>query len=105
MHAISADGAERVQQLRAEEQFADTPPGHKRWEVILAVVIVSFLTILARAGISGAKFEMARDLKAGDVTFGFIFAAFALGYAVFMVPCGWLADRWGPRKSLTLSVF
>ena len=73
--------------------------------VIIAVVIVSFLTILARATISGAKTEMAHDLHINDVEFGVVFGAFALGYAVFMLPCGLLADRWGPRKSLALSVF
>jgi ACS family glucarate transporter-like MFS transporter len=78
---------------------------HKRWTVVGALVVVSFLTILARAGISGAKIEMARDLKISDLAFGLVFGAFALGYAVCMVPCGLLADRWGPRKSLTLSVF
>ena len=48
---------------------------------------------------------MSHDLGISDLGFGLVFGAFALGYAVFMVPCGMLADRWGPRKSLTLSVF
>jgi len=48
---------------------------------------------------------MAHDLVISDLGFGLVFGAFALGYAVFMVPCGLLADRWGPRKSLALSVF
>lgn len=82
-----------------------TASSRQRWEVVGAIVVVSFLTILARAGISGAKLEMAHDLGIGDLGFGLVFGAFALGYAVFMVPCGLLADRWGPRKSLTLSVF
>lgn len=77
----------------------------RRWQVVSAVVTISFLTILARAGISAAKSEMARDLRINDVSFGLVFGAFALGYAVFMLPCGLLADRWGPRKSLTVSVF
>lgn len=77
----------------------------QRWTVVCTLVVVSFLTILARIGISGAKVEMARDLGIGDLTFGLVFGAFAFGYAVFMVPCGLLADRWGPRKSLALSVF
>jgi len=78
---------------------------HQRWQVVCAVVIVSFLTILARAGISGAKAEMAHDLSINDLAFGLVFGAFALGYAIFMIPCGWLADHWGPRKSLACSVF
>jgi ACS family glucarate transporter-like MFS transporter len=48
---------------------------------------------------------MAHDLGISDLTFGLVFGAFALGYAVFMLPSGLLADRWGPRKSLALSVF
>ena len=79
--------------------------GPKSHGVVVAVVIVSFLTILARATISGAKAEMAHDLHINDVEFGMVFGAFALGYAVFMLPCGLLADRWGPRKSLAMSVF
>src|SRR5258707_9983050 len=78
---------------------------HQRWQVVCAVVIVSFLTILARVGISGAKAEMAHELSISDLMFGVVFGAFALGYAIFMIPCGWLADHWGPRKSLACSVF
>jgi len=48
---------------------------------------------------------MARDLSIGNLAFGVVFGAFALGYAIFMIPCGWLADHWGPRKSLACSVF
>ena len=77
----------------------------ERWNVIFAVIVVAFLTILARVGISGAKPEMARDLGISDLQFGVVFGSFALGYAVFMLPAGLLADRWGPRKSLALSVF
>jgi ACS family glucarate transporter-like MFS transporter len=84
---------------------ADAASSHQRWAVVCAVVAVSFLTILARVSISAAKVEMAHDLRITDLTFGLVFGAFALGYAVFMIPCGLLADRWGPRKSLALSVF
>jgi ACS family glucarate transporter-like MFS transporter len=77
----------------------------QRRKVVGAVAVVSFLTILARVGISGAKIDMARELGISDLTFGVVFGAFAFGYAVFMLPSGLLADRWGPRKSLALSVF
>ena len=29
-------------------------------------------------------------------------AGFFLGYTLFMVPAGWLAQRWGPRAALSL---
>jgi MFS transporter, ACS family, glucarate transporter len=105
MKTVTTDDPDRIRQLELDARPSVTVSRQQRRAVIAAVVVVSFLTILARAGISGAKLEMARDLSIDDVTFGLVFGAFALGYAVFMVPCGLLADRWGPRKSLTLSVF
>jgi ACS family glucarate transporter-like MFS transporter len=105
MHTITTDGADRARQTRLDNRSEVSASRRLHWKVIAAVFVVSFLTILARVGISGAKADMARDLRISDVTFGVVFGAFALGYAVFMVPCGWLADRWGPRRSLSLSVF
>jgi MFS transporter, ACS family, glucarate transporter len=32
---------------------------------------------------------------------GWIFSAFVMGYALFQIPGGWLADRWGARAVLT----
>jgi ACS family glucarate transporter-like MFS transporter len=103
MKATTSDDAGGVVQLNPCS--ASLASDRRRWKVVGAVVVVSFLTILARVVISGAKVEMAHDLKINDLAFGAVFGAFALGYAVFMIPCGLLADRWGPRKSLTLSVF
>jgi ACS family glucarate transporter-like MFS transporter len=105
MGAITTEDEDRAQQLQTDNRPALIAARRERWNVVGAVTIVSFLTILARAEISGTKAYIARDLKIDDVTFGLVFGAFALGYAIFMVPCGLLADRWGPRNSLSLSVF
>jgi MFS transporter, ACS family, glucarate transporter len=43
---------------------------------------------------------MARELGITDTAFGWVFGAFAVGYTLFMVPSGWLVDRYGPRKVL-----
>jgi ACS family glucarate transporter-like MFS transporter len=75
-----------------------------RWRVLAGLCALSFLTIIDRVSISAAKNEIAGSLKITDQTFGFVFGAFALGYAIFMVPSGWLADRFGPRRFLTAIV-
>ncbi|MFB3827930.1 MAG: MFS transporter [Bryobacteraceae bacterium] len=75
-----------------------------RWRVMAALFLLSFVTIVDRVCISAAKNDMAADLRIPDLTFGVVFGAFALGYAVFMLPSGWLADRWGPRKFLAATV-
>ncbi len=36
-----------------------------------------------------------------DQQMGWIFSAFVMGYAIFQIPGGWLADRWGARAVLT----
>lgn len=75
-----------------------------RWGVVAYLFVFSFLTIVDRVAISAAKGDMSRELGISDVTFGFIFGVFALGYALFQVPSGWAADRFGPRMFLALIV-
>ena len=65
--------------------------------MVAVLASLSMLTIVDRVSISAAKPEMAHDLGLTDLTFGLIFGAFALGYALFQIPAGYLADRFGPR--------
>jgi MFS transporter, ACS family, glucarate transporter len=83
-----------------------TPPAAARirWLVLFALVLLAFLTIIDRVCISAAKNDIAAELAIPDQTFGVIFGAFAVGYAVLMVPSGWAADRLGPRRFLALIV-
>jgi len=53
-----------------------------------------------RACISSAAGAIQRDLKIDDITMGYIFGIFAIGYALFQIPAGWLADVLGPKKVL-----
>lgn len=77
---------------------------HVRWQVVAALFSLSFLTIVDRVCISAAKNDMSRDLRLSDVTFGWVFGVFALGYAVFQIPSGRLVDRYGPRTLLAAIV-
>jgi MFS family permease len=45
--------------------------------------------------------EMQSDLGLSRQQFAWAFSAFALSYAFFEIPTGWLGDRIGPRKVLT----
>jgi MFS transporter, ACS family, glucarate transporter len=75
-----------------------------RWYVVGMLFLVSFLTIVDRVAISAAKNDMARELAVSDMLFGWVFGVFALGYALFQIPSGWLADRYGPRLFLAAIV-
>jgi MFS family permease len=55
---------------------------------------------LDRVCISMAAPAIKADLGLSDAQMGVVFSAFTLAYALFEVPSGWLADRFGARLTL-----
>ncbi len=45
------------------------------------------------------------EFRLSQVQIGWVFSAFLLGYALFQIPAGMLADRWGARRILALSAW
>ena len=80
------------------------PVPARRWVVVAVLFSLAMLTVVDRVAISAAKADMSRDLGLTDVTFGLIFGAFALGYALFQIPAGYFTDRFGPRRLVTAVV-
>ena len=76
----------------------------RRGYVVACLCSLAFLTIVDRVCISAAKSDISADLGISDAVFGWVFGAFAVGYTLMMVPSGWLADRYGPRKTLAVCV-
>lgn len=68
-----------------------------RFILVFGAFLVSILMWVDRACISAAKTAIAADLGFTDPQMGWVMAAFSLGYALFQVPGGKLADRFGPR--------
>ncbi len=59
------------------------------------------ITYLDRVNIAISGQSLAAEYHLDDLRLGWVFSAFALGYALFQVPGGWLADRFGARRVLT----
>jgi MFS transporter, ACS family, glucarate transporter len=76
-------------------------PTRVRWHVMALLVIVSALTFLDRLNLSIAGKFIQDEFHFPNQTMGWILSAFVLGYALFQVPGGWLADRYGPRAVIT----
>jgi len=74
---------------------------HVRYQVLAVVCSLSTVTYLDRVCISGSAPFIVADLGLTPVQMGYVFSAFALAYAAFEVPSGWLGDRIGPRKVIT----
>lgn len=75
-----------------------------RYWLVFGMFLLSMLLYVDRVCISSAKESIAADLKFTDTQMGWVLSIFALGYAIFQVPSGLLADRLGPRVVLSAVV-
>jgi ACS family glucarate transporter-like MFS transporter len=73
-----------------------------RYILAFWLFVLSAVAFLDRTNIAIAGLQLSREYGLDNQRLGGIFSAFLLGYAIFQVPAGWLATRWGPRRSLTL---
>ena len=76
----------------------------QRFVLISILFFHSVNTYMDRACIASAADHILKDLSISKEMLGLIFSIFAFGYALFQIPSGWIADRLGPRKALTIVV-
>src|SRR5512135_1077388 len=74
---------------------------HVRHGVLGLTLALTAVAYLDRVCIATAAPAMKADLQLSDAQMGYVFSAFTFAYALFEVPSGWLADRFGPRLMLT----
>lgn len=79
-------------------------PSRTRWVILSLLLAISIITYIDRVNISVAARQIMPALGLTDVQMGQVFSAFVLGYALCQIPGGWLGDRWGARRVLTLAV-
>ena len=77
-----------------------TQPSRTRYGVVLFAVIVSVITYIDRVSISQAAPSITKELGLTKIQMSFAFSAFAVAYALFQVPGGWMSDWKGPRRVL-----
>src|SRR5262249_554494 len=72
--------------------------------LVFWMFVLSAVAYLDRVNISIAGPLLAKDYNLSKVQLGWIFSAFLAGYALFQTAGGRLADRFGPRRVLTVGV-
>lgn len=72
-----------------------------RWRIYGLLLIVVTLTFIDRFNMNVAAKYIQTEFALSDTQIGSLLSAFALGYALFQAPGGWLGDRFGPRRVLT----
>jgi MFS family permease len=70
--------------------------------VLLLLCLMYFLTYIDRVNVSTASNIFEKELHLNKTEVGFIFSAFAYPYLLFQIFGGYLGDRFGPRKVLTI---
>ncbi|MDN5215197.1 MFS transporter [Fulvivirgaceae bacterium BMA12] len=75
-----------------------------RYRMVFGTFVLAMIVLFDRILISVAKDPVANDLGLSDKQMGWALSIFALGYAMFQTPSGYLADKLGARKVLTAVV-
>ena len=74
-----------------------------RWRVVLLLMGYAAIAHFNRVGISVAGSEVfIKQLGISEVRMGWVYTAFLIVYTIGMLPGGWLIDRIGAAKALTL---
>jgi ACS family glucarate transporter-like MFS transporter len=73
-----------------------------RWLQVVWVAVIGAISFLDRVNISIAGHTIAQEFHLSNPQLGMVFSAFTVGYMLFQIPGGRLADRFGPRKILTI---
>lgn len=75
-------------------------PSRVRYGVLGFAGSLAMITYLDRVCFGTVAPFIQKEFGLTDTEKGMLFGAFALAYAAFEVPSGWLGDRYGPRRTL-----
>lgn len=75
-----------------------------RWYFAIAFFIIGVIAYMDRSNISYIAPQMMADLGMDKKQFGLLASFFSLGYALMQVPSGMLAEKFGPRKMITIAL-
>jgi sugar phosphate permease len=84
------------------QEIAATEPTKTRWLVLFLISFMYLITYMDRSNISVAQPEIAKQFGLDKNAMGLVLAAFTWAYALGQIPSGWLGDRFGPKRVLTV---
>ena len=70
------------------------------WRLLPFLFLLYIASYLDRTNVGIAALQMNKAIGLNAAAYGFGASIFFIGYALFEVPSGWLADRFGPRLML-----
>ncbi len=76
--------------------------GAKPWSIVIMLCATATAGYICRVNISTAAPLLMKEFGLTQIEMGRIFSAFLIGYALFQIPSGAVADRFGARKVLSV---
>jgi MFS family permease len=73
--------------------------------VLGLLCVMYFITYVDRVNVSTAAIQFSKEFSLSNTQVGFVFSAFAYPYLLFQIIGGWVGDRFGPRRTLTICSF
>jgi MFS family permease len=70
--------------------------------VLALLCVMYFITYVDRVNVSTAAIQFSKEFHLSNTQVGLLFSAFAYPYLLFQVFGGWVGDRFGPRRTLTI---
>lgn len=77
----------------------------KPWHLVALLSATATAGYICRVNVSTAGALMMDEFNLSQVEMGRLFSSFLLGYALFQIPAGALADRFGTKKVLSIAVW
>src|SRR5271157_3761714 len=75
-----------------------------RYRVLGLSFLMAFMMYMERGAIGAAAPAIMREFHVNKISMGWAVSAFSWSYALFQVPGGWMADRFGPRIILAAAM-
>lgn len=83
----------------------DIPSKNSKRHVILTLLFTGWcLSYLDRMAMNVSIVEVAKEFHLSPSALGVVLSSFFAGYALMQVPGGWLADKYGSRKIITIAI-
>src|SRR5580658_3959956 len=73
-----------------------------RYVVLSFLCIITVIAYIQRSAFNGATKTIELDLSLDPSGMGYVMGAWYLAYALFQLPSGWIADRFGSKRALLL---
>ncbi|WP_213989257.1 MFS transporter [Sodalis sp. dw_96] len=77
---------------------------YKRGWIAVFLFSLTMINFMDRIALSIAATPIAKDLKLSAVDMGYLFSAFIWGYAIFLIPVGYMVDRYGTKKMIGIGI-